>query len=182
MAAGRPRKQDRPPRELTRAALEAAALRYLDRFDCTAARLKSVLMRRIAPGTEEALRQSARRWIEELLERYQSSGLLDDRRFAQHFSERQRERGASRRMIQFKLRARGVSAETVHALTASSGRGDELEAAIAFAKRRRLGPYRAESERVAKRSKDLAAMARAGFERDTALRAIGHAPSGDDEL
>jgi regulatory protein len=175
----KPKKKAASP--LTRASLEEAALRYLDRFDCSASRLKTVLGRRIAPGTADAARREARGWIDELVERYQGSGLLDDQRFAKNFAERLRERGASRRLIQLKLRARGVSSETVDALTVRNS-GDELAAAQAFAKRRRLGPYRPAEERVAKRAKDLAAMARAGFERDTALRAIGHMPSGDDDF
>jgi regulatory protein len=40
--------------------------------------------------------------------------------------------------------------------------GDELAAAHALARRRKLGPYRA-GERASFRQKDLAALARAGF-------------------
>jgi len=178
--ARRPKKK--AERELTRTTLEEAALRYLDRFDCSAARLKTVLTRRIPPGSADATRREVGGWIDELVERYQGSGLLDDQRFAKNFAERLRERGASRRAIQVKLRARGVSSETVDALTGVRNSGDELAAAQAFAKRRRLGPYRPAEQRAQKRAKDLAAMARAGFEFDTAVRAIGHLPSGDDDF
>jgi regulatory protein len=172
----------KPQRELSKAALEAAALRYLDRFDCTAVRLRSVLARRIPPGHDDLVRRNAKQWIDELVERYQASGLLDDLRFARNCAEHLRERGASRRAIQMKLRARGVSSDAVEAVLSASAPNDELAAAQAFAKRRRLGPHRPSAERADKRQKDLAAMARAGFDRDTALRAISHGPSDDDEL
>jgi len=58
----------------------------------------------------------------------------------------------------------------------------ELEAAQAFARRRRLGPHRKPETREAFRRKDLMAMARAGFNYDTASRVVGNSPSGDDEF
>jgi regulatory protein len=39
----------------------------------------------------------------------------------------------------------------------------ELAAAAAFARKRRIGPWRSPAERADRREKDLAAMARAGF-------------------
>ncbi|HZW47967.1 MAG TPA: regulatory protein RecX, partial [Microvirga sp.] len=48
---------------------------------------------------------------------------------------------------------------------------DEERAARAFARRRKLGPYRP-GERVPYRDKDLAAMARAGFRFDVARSII----------
>ena len=57
----------------------------------------------------------------------------------------------------------------------------ELEAAKALARRRRLGPWRHPAERAARREKDLAAMARAGFRLDAARQVIdADGPPGDD--
>lgn len=174
-------REKRPP-NVSRAGLEGAALRYLERFDCTVARLKKVLGERIAKAARAGAEDTAaaRGVVEEILERYQASGLIDDQRFARNFAERQRERGASRRMIEQKLRLRGVSAELVQELLprSDSARG-ELEAAQAFARRRRLGPHRKPEDRVAFRHKDLAALARAGFDYDTASRVVDNS-SGDE--
>ncbi len=187
---GKPRKFGEKPREkrppnVSRPGLEAAALRYLERFDCSTARLRKVLTERVTKaaraGVEEAAAAPA--VIELILERYQSSGLINDERFAKNFAERQRDRGASRRMIEQKLRLRGIAPELVQQVFP---RGEsvksELEAAQAFARRRRLGPHRKPELREAFRRKDLAALARAGFDYETASRVIGNSSPYDDEL
>ena len=48
----------------------------------------------------------------------------------------------------------------------------ELQAAIALARRRRLGVYRLAAARADYRDRDLAALARAGFSYDIARRVI----------
>jgi regulatory protein len=181
---GKKAREKRPP-NVSRAGLEAAALRYLERFDCTATRLKKVLSERVTKAARAGIDEAslAPALIEQILERYQSSGLINDQRFAQNFAARQRDRGASRRMIEQKLRARGVSAELVQlVLPRGESAASELEAAHAFAKRRRLGPHRKPDVRDAYRRKDLTALARAGFDYDTATRVVGNSSSSDDEF
>jgi regulatory protein len=185
---GKPRKfgdkpgKKRPP-DVSRPGLEAAALRYLERFDCSTARLKKVLGERAAKAARAGVEGAAAApaIIVQILERYQSSGLIDDQRFAQNFSERQRDRGASRRMIEQKLLVRGISQELVEQVLPRAGSAQgELEAAHAFARRRRLGPHRNPELREAFRQKDLAAPARAGFDYDTASRVVGNSLSKDE--
>ena len=48
----------------------------------------------------------------------------------------------------------------------------DLAAGLAFARRRRLGPFRPAAERPARRLKDLAALARQGFDVELARRVI----------
>jgi regulatory protein len=180
-------KLDRSPRapNVTRAGLEAAALRYLERFDCSVAKLRKVLSERTAKAARAGVADAAAApaIVEELLLRYQSSGLIDDQRFAKNFTARQRDRGMSRRMIEQKLRVRGITAEVVQQLLPrDESAASELEAARAFARRRRLGPHRKPDQREAYRRRDLMAMARAGFNYDTAARVVGNASSSDDEL
>jgi len=168
---------------VSRAALEAAALRYLERFDCTTSKLKQVLdarVRKASRAGDEAA-AAAPTIIAELLERYQSSGLIDDQRFAQNFARSQRDRGASKRMIEQKLRSRGVSSELASEVLVSPDlAGSELEAARTFARRRRLGPHRTPETRAAFRHKDLIALGRAGFDYDTATRVVGNSSSEDE--
>jgi regulatory protein len=171
------------PPNVSRAGLEAAALRYLERFDCSVGRLRKVLGERVRRaqrfGADGAAAAPA--IIEEILERYQASGLVDDQRFAKNFAERQRERGASRRMIEMKLRTRGITQEMIDSLLPrTESRGADLEAAQAFAKRRRLGPHRSPELRALNQRKDLAALARAGFDFETALRVIGRSSTDED--
>ncbi len=182
--AARVSRARRPP-NVTRAGIEASALRYLERFDCSVSRLRKVLSERIAKAARAGVAEAAAApaIVEELLLRYQSSGLIDDQRFAKNFAARQRDRGMSRRMIEQKLRARGISAEVVQELMPrNESAAIELEAAQAFARRRRLGPHRKPDVREAYRRKDLMALARAGFNYDTASRVVGNSSRCDDEF
>jgi regulatory protein len=171
---------------LDQAGLEEAALRYLDRYDASAARLTAVLMRRgrtalkLAGESESRSEQEAQlvRWVAELVARYRASGILDDRRFASNLLQGLRQRGASRRAVAQKLRARGLDSGVIDAVLAAERVDDEpshsreLLAAQQLVKRRRLGPYRAPEERAARRAADLAKLGRAGFDRDVALQAL----------
>jgi len=178
-------REKRPP-NVTRAGLEASALRYLERFDCSTARLRKVLSERVAKAARAGVESAAAApaIIEELLERYQSSGLLNDVRFAQNYAQGLRSRGGSKRVIEMKLRARGISGELAKvALTSDDSTAtSELEAAQAFVRRRRLGPHRKAETRAEYRQKDMMAVARAGFDFDIAKRVIGNASSKDDEF
>jgi regulatory protein len=132
------------------------------------------LSRQAEPEELEALGTEG--WVEQLLERYQGSGLLDDLRYARAFVQSQRERGASRRFIEHKLSARRVSLAVIqqaladHAADFSNA---ELEAATLYARKRRLGPHRPVQERQARRHRDFAALARAGFSFETARSVLG---------
>lgn len=169
-------KKPRPKPELNEAALEEAALSYLDRFDCSAAKLKKQLVAVVRRrGGEPA---QFKTHIETLLDRYQRSGLLNDERFAARLAARLRERGASRRAILLKLRLRGIAANVAEA-SVGSERQSELESAKAYARRRKLGPHRPEAERAVNRQRDLAALARAGFDHETAIRAIAYGAEDD---
>ena len=76
-------------------------------------------------------------------------------------------RGASARLIRVKLRAKGLKSEDIddalQALTEAS-EDPELQAAVAYARRRRLGPFRrGDSPDYSGRRKEYAALARQGF-------------------
>jgi regulatory protein len=64
-----------------------------------------------------------------------------------------------------------LAARAAAGLAQESGDPD-LAAAAAFARRRRLGPYRAPAERTANRERDLAALSRRGFDLGTARRVV----------
>lgn len=163
--------------------VQRLALRYLERFDSSVANLRRVLLanvrRRQRPLGEEAVERAAA-LVNQVVERYQESGLVDDRRFAEARVRGLRERGGSARAIRQKLLTKGVAAADVdHALRDGQGVDAERDAARAFAKRRRLGPHRPPEQRAQYRQKDLAAMARAGFSLDVARAVLG--PSHNDE-
>ncbi|MBK8999290.1 MAG: RecX family transcriptional regulator [Myxococcales bacterium] len=170
---------------LTREELDAAALRYLDRFDSSAKNLRRVLLGYVKRVSAERGPDAAARggeWVDELLARYQQSGLVDDARFAGAIASGLRRRGSSGRAIVQKLRARGVrddvASEALAGVDSEGSHAAELAAAQAFVRRRRIGAFRPEAERAASFRKDLGALARAGFSMDIARRALGS--TGDE--
>ena len=172
----------KPARPLSRALLHEHAEWYLERWWPSAKRLEQVLKRkadRHATNAEE--RAQGHLWAREVtLERVQR-GHLDDRKFARLWAEQLDRKGISQRAIHARLMQKGVEADIIQAVLADLAvrlgpRAEELRAR-AYARRRRLGPFRRDQERrTALRQRDLAAMARAGFAFDIALRVIDGDP------
>ncbi|MBK7578622.1 MAG: RecX family transcriptional regulator [Myxococcales bacterium] len=178
----------RPCEPLTRDELERAALAYLDRFDSSVTNLRRVLLGHVARAAEQRGGDAAKGgevWVDELIARYQASGLLNDTRFAATLATGLRRRGSSKQAIVHKLRARGVEEaqanEALLGVDADTGVDAELEAARAFARRRRLGVFRPEQDRRASYRRDLGALARAGFGVDVARRVLGSTENDDEE-
>ncbi len=180
------------PQTLDISALEQKALSYLERFDATAVQLRRVLRRfvasRLGAGAESAPGLSRADWdtrVDVLIERYRGSGLIDDRRYAEALGRGLRARGASRAAVLQRLRGRGVDGETaalaLQSVDVDGGASAEFTSACALVRRRRLGNYRPSEERRDKWQRDLAVIARAGFDFDTARRALTQAGSEDEE-
>jgi regulatory protein len=151
-------------REIGRELLERWALSYLGRYATSADNLRRVLMRRVRRHAPEAAQQ-ARALIDDIVVRYRESGLLDDAAYAAARVQSLHRRGESSRAIRAHLLAKGIPAEA--AADAVSGLREQasdpdLAAACAFARRRRLGPFRRDA---ADRQRELAFFARAGFSR-----------------
>lgn len=161
------RQQRRKPRKVSPASLERAALHYLERYSASAEGVRRVLSRRIARAVE-AHDQDPRElaeWAEAVIGKLIAGGLLDDRRFAEGRARSLAGRGYGRRRIALALAQKGVDRGAVEAAIESlDDEGlDERATAIAFARRRRLGPFRTNGDRSEHRQRDMAAMARAGF-------------------
>lgn len=174
---------NRPPRSkkrgpLTKTYLERAALHYLERYASSVAGLRRVLMRRVdtAAREERCDPAEARPWVEEVVARFAASGIVDDRSFAEGKAASLRRRGESARRISMKLREKGVDGDLIDTVLeehdGEDGEAAEIAAACRFARRRRLGPLRDPQEREARRDRDMAALARAGFSLDIARRVL----------
>ena len=163
-----------PVAALSDAELQERALRYLDRFDSTAARLRQVLYRHVQRATGDAdLRREGCARVDAVVQRLAEAKLIDDARFATTSALGLRQRGRSQAAIRQKLRSRGVAAEDLElALSESLAECTELDAAREYVRRRGLGPHRPPDERRARAQRDLAALARAGFGSDVARRAL----------
>src|SRR6516225_10244943 len=152
--------------------LERWALGYLGRYASSAENLRRVLIRRARRHSPEAAQQVGV-LIEAMVTRYRESGLLDDAAYTAGRVASLHRRGDSLQAIRARLAAKGVPAEIVaDALSALHAGAPEpdLAAACAFARRRRLGPYR---RAPADRARELGALARAGFSRRVAEAVLG---------
>lgn len=154
-------------RDITPELVEGWALGYLGRYASSAENLRRVLLRRVRRRAPEGVAELTG-MVDALIERYRASGLLDDAGYAAARAQSLHRRGEPRHKIRARLMAKGVAAsvagEAVAALDIDNGDPD-IAAACAFARRRRLGPYRRNETDIAR---ELAAFARAGFDRRTA--------------
>jgi regulatory protein len=171
----------RSAKPVTRDRLEKAAAAYVARYDTSSARLRAVLMRRVFKARRDngPIVADVEAVIDGIVTRYGNAGIVDDARYAERKAGSLHRRGVSTRHIREKLKLAGIEHESARrALDAAReelaiGAADmDLHAALAFARRRRLGPYRAIEERRERRAKDLAALGRAGFDLDVARRVI----------
>lgn len=161
---------------VTPARLERWARVYLDRYSTSVANLRAVLRRRVVRQAEksgQAKSAEARPWIEALLEQLREQGYLDDRSYARSLIRRLRARGASTQRARAQLLSKGIEAALAEELLPQLDDTADLAAACCYARRRRLGPFRADpAERIDRRQRDLAAFSRAGFSYTVASRII----------
>ena len=173
-----------PPDE---AALHAAALAYLARYAATEAGLRRVLDRRIdrwartdadRDTAAEAV-ATAKRIAAAEVTRLAAAGAVSDAAFAESRARSLARAGRSRRMVAATLAAKGVSAETARAALPDD-EDTELGAALVLARKRRIGPFRIAPAGDTQR--ELAILARAGFARDVALKALSMTPDDAEAL
>jgi regulatory protein len=165
-----------PAPALDRSTFERKALDYVGRYEAPAARVAAVLRRMVEREARRQSidRESARRLIEEVVADLVARGIIVDRRYAEIRLRALRQRGTASAMIRQDLRAHGVPAQVVDDVLQDEGGNDaaNLAAAIALARRRRLGPFRPETARSDNRTRDLAALGRRGFDAEIARRVI----------
>ena len=97
-------------------------------------------------------------------------GALDDQNYAETKVRSGVRSGRSKRLIQRKLQEKGVDSETASIALEDA---DDVQAALAYARKRGFGPYRrgeADEKRV---TKELSSMARQGFSLEICRRIVG---------
>ena len=167
----------RQPRKISAQYLRNAALFYLQRFSSSSENLRNVLMRKVRRSAlvHDTDLEECAIWVDDIIQRYQETGLLDDAAYAQAKARALRDRGNSNKSIRMKLMSKGIPAMAVdEALNVVADRDGsaEMDAAVSFARRRKIGPFGPPETREERRGKGLAAMARAGFTYDMALKII----------
>jgi len=163
-----------PPPDVTR--LHEAALAHLARYATTQAGLIRVLDRRVerwarAAEADAETRNMARASVRTVVARLAASGLVDDAAFAQSRARSLTRAGRSRRAVVAHLAARGIDGDTLREALPTDGDA-ELCAAVACARRRRIGPFRSDPSEQADLRRELGMLARAGFAQDIATRVL----------
>jgi len=154
--AGRNPKKPRPA--VDREGLNELALAYVAKYSTTRAKLAAYLQRKVRERGWEGSGEPA---IEHLVQRFAQTGLVDDASYALSKSRSLSERGYGTARLRQTLRAAGVEAEDsagAHDLAQEAA----AEAALRFARRRRIGPFADSLPDRKGKERALAAMIRAG--------------------
>ncbi|MES2755266.1 MAG: RecX family transcriptional regulator [Pseudomonadota bacterium] len=162
-----------PP--LEPAALERLALRYVERFATTRAKLVRYLGDKVrARGWADGPAPEAAALAEKLA----ALGYIDDRAFAAARAGVMTRRGLGARRVRGALRQAGVEEDDAASVEPALDAG-KVDAALAFARRKRIGPYAAVPADRMLREKQIGAMIRGGHPFALA-RIIADLAPGDD--
>lgn len=191
----RPDRAERKPKKVSVKYLERAAYYYLGRFASSRRNLERVLEQKVrrrhedfSPASDEEIT-----WIVATAEKCQALGLVDDREYATQKAHSMHRAGRSVRRIRGELNSKGVGEDDIGAaLSALEESDDDADldraAAITFARRRKVGPFRrigtgagaVRLDEETRKRRDLGAFARAGFSYELARKIL--AAEREEEL
>ena len=174
------RQGPKKPKKITESYLHNSGLYYLERFSSSSANFRAVMMRKVKRSCITHKDQNYEQCtvlVEALVEKFIKVGLLDDAVYTQSKVNSLRRRGKSARAIQSYLKSKGLRDETIEQTLKEFDLNNhdtpteaEHEAALVFARKKRLGPFRGDKE--LDHQKELGRMARAGFSYDTSRRVL----------
>lgn len=159
----------RPP--LDSAAAERLALFYVGRYATTRARLRDYLHRKLRERGAGAPPPD----VDAIVSRMAALGYVDDASFAAARAAGLQRRGYGARRIGQALRGAGIDEEDAAAAQDGISEGG-WDAAIAFARRRRIGPFAAAPADPDQRRRALGALMRAGHSLADARRIVSAPP------
>lgn len=163
----------RKPPKVNAEILTDAALNYINRYQASTQRLRTVLQRRIRKALDgQPAEQRRVQWAEHLktvdsiVERLTHYGQLNDEKLALEHALTLQKKGYSRVVIEKKLRSYQFDYKDIRKacdqLQQESAEA-ELLRACRYVRRRRLGPMREGFQDFKQRQKDYQAIVRAGF-------------------
>ncbi len=165
----------RPLPALDQPALDRMALRYVERYATTRAKLVQYLTRKLRERGQDGPVD-----IAALADRMADLRYVDDRAFAEARVASMARRGLGPRRVRDALRHAGVGGDDADAVADAIDDG-AVAAAIAFARRRRIGPFATEPADRERREKQVGAMVRAGHGPTIARRIAAMQPDEDIE-
>lgn len=186
------KKQTKKRKKITKQYLENAGAFYLNRFSSSQSNFHRVMLRKIEKSLIDHPDQNKSECIKMLdgvIDKFVSLGYLDDHQYVRQNIQSLRRQGKSRRAIISKLRQKGVDSEIIETemneLESLDGNTDreenniELLSALRHCRKKRMGPFADENMNCNdkqsvdnKLKKDLARLARAGFDFKTSRAVI----------
>ena len=165
--AGPRERKELPP--LDEAALERLALRYVEKFATSRGKLADYLKRKLRErgGAGDAAA---------IAERMAERGYVDDDAYAEARARGLARKGLGERRVTQDLRQAGIDEDGIALATEDAS---PVDTALAFARRRRIGPFARDVPDPKTREKQIAALVRAGHPYSLARR-IADLPPGAD--
>lgn len=169
----RPAKKPVPP--LDGPGLERLALRYVERFATTRVRLTDYLNRKVRTRGFDGVPPDTAAIAQRLVD----AGYVDDRAFGEARAAAMARRGLGARRVAGALHHAGIGQDDMETIKPAIVQRT-LDAALAYARKRRIGPFASTAADPVLRQKHLAAMIRAGHGFALARHIVTMQP-GDDE-
>ncbi|MBY8827421.1 regulatory protein RecX [Hephaestia mangrovi] len=164
----------RPAPPLNAESLDRLALRYVERFATTRAKLGDYLRRKVRERGWDGATVDP----DDIAGRMAELGYVDDRAFAAARARSMARRGLGARRVAQAFHAAGITAEDAEAV-APEIEEKAIEAALALARRKRIGPFAVAVPDREGREKQLAQMVRGGHDFALARRIVDMAPGED---
>lgn len=177
MRALQPRQPRRPRPPLDEARLKEMALAYVARFATSRAKLSQYLRRKVH---ERGWANDSAAPIAEIVEWLTDAGYIDDPAYALSKARTLGSRGFGERRVSVELRVAGIEEED-GAAALDLARNGATEAALRFARRKRIGPFATTPPDRRESDKALAAMMRAGHPFDLAKQVLSLPPDFESE-
>jgi regulatory protein len=160
---------------LNTADLERFALRYVERYATTRGRLADYLRRKIR---ERGWSGDAMPDIVALAQRMADLGYVNDRLFAESKAGAMSRRGLGARRVGQALRHAGIEDSDLDAV-APAVEASAMSSAVAFARRKHIGPFARQITERPEQEKQLAAMLRAGHPFELSRKIVRMSPGED---
>jgi len=163
------------PKRITESYLHNSGLYYLERYSASSAHFKTVMLRKVRRSCmhhEDQNFDDCAPLVEKLVEKFISSGLLNDDQYLQGMVSSYRKKGLSQRMIMQKLQLKGLKRDQIQGYInkydeQNDDENSETKAAAIFCRRKKLGAFRLKELIEGGHEKEIAKLARAGFQYQT---------------
>ena len=163
----RDRRSKPPPKPISAVRLEELALAYAARFAVSAAKLADYLRRKLRERGWEGEDEPP---IDAIVARFVAAGYVDDAAYARAKGASMLRRGLGMRRVAQAWQAAGIAEADREGAQASEG--TQRRAALALARKRRIGPFGPQCPDREGREKQIAAMLRGGHPLDSARELV----------